>query len=119
MTRWASYYDLLEVDKKILDKCLDTTSLYCFQASNLSFEYSSSTGGMYPSWRVAISANCTVNNLMLGLPIGCGGHINDALEDLTNKLLDLPAKHKELAQLAYEKGFTKNKQGKWIPPARN
>lgn len=106
MDRWASYYDLLEVDQKVLDKTLEAAGIYCFDAVNLTFEYSSSTSGMYPKWYVGISMNCTINDLRVRAPMGVGGHINEALEDLTKKLYKLANEHESLRAAAKMKGIT-------------
>ena len=82
---FASYYDLPEVTKEVIDETLEACSLICYDAVNLQFELSSSTSGMYAKWVVRISPSCTVYLNKLGprgLPQGRGSSLNKALLDL-------------------------------------
>lgn len=107
MRRWASYDDLLEIDKETLSKAISAAGIYCYDAVNLEFEYSSSTSGMYPSWFVKISMGCTVNDVRLRSPQGCGGHINDALVDFTTKMFAFAEEHPHLKEIGKMKGLFK------------
>lgn len=82
--KFASYYDLPNVTKEVIDQTLEACYLICYDAVNLQFELRSSTSGMNPKWHVSISPMCTVylNKMRRGMPSGTGKDLNEALLDL-------------------------------------
>lgn len=94
--KFASYYDLPEVKKEVIDETLEACYLICYDAVNLQFELSSSTSGMYAKWRVNISPMCTVyiNKIKdRGLPSGTGSDLNEALLNLAKACRDTHDKY--------------------------
>lgn len=79
MKHWASYADLKEIDHELLNRAVDAARYYCFDAVNLVFVLSTTTSGMYGTWSISVSTDCTVY-LNKKSPKGMGGHFNDALK---------------------------------------
>lgn len=77
---WASNSDLAEVDAELLERVIEASYYYCYDAANLVYEFHSSTSGMYGSWQVKVSGSCTVYTNKKA-PVGTGKHINIALAE--------------------------------------
>ena len=82
--KWASYGDILEGPKALIDALIDEARHYCFDAVNLQFELSSSTSGMYPKWYIKISMSCTVY-IGKPQPVGIGNSFSAACADFILK----------------------------------
>lgn len=80
--KWASYFDMKQVEDDVMNAALEASYEFCYDAANLVFTLHSSTSGMYASWHVSISMDCTVYiNRMKNAPTGIGNSMNAALAD--------------------------------------
>ena len=86
--KWmGSNEDILHVRKDILDVAMEELFYLCYDAVNLIYEFSSSTGGMYGSWNVSISPSCTVYvDRVKECNGGHGTTINAALADFALRI---------------------------------
>ena len=79
--KWASYGDLLEIKKELLEKAIEKASYYSV-TPNFNFEFSSSQSGMYPKWMIRDCGSMMGKGIS---PIGIGNSVNAALQDFIDK----------------------------------